>query len=264
MEKILPLLLSLCVLLGGCEINPEIPSPAAALTPTTANTSTPRPAPTPTEPPSPAVIEPLEISEESKIPPLVISAFYPHIQAAGDPRFDGFNQAAEDLVQNFVNDFRTFIHNADIPYDKVESAPSHLNLAYEILYAQDGLISVVFTAEYYVYFAAHPTETNLALNYDLEKDRPVALEDLFVVNDAFLQALADFINVDIMYWSWGKNILPDLEEFQTWNIQPDGLRITFDPGVVAAHVVGSLHTITPYDLIREFILPGGKLAEVVK
>jgi len=57
---------------------------------------------------------------------------------------------------------------------------------------------------------------------------------------------------------------PKAENYDSWNITPDGLQITFDAYQVAAYALGPQEIIVPYSALKAVIKPDGALAAFVK
>lgn len=253
-----PLLCVILFNLAACQLLPTAPpspyGPAASPTPTA-----------PVTYPAPVVV-PVEISEVLASPPLTITARYPRVDAPGDPRYAALNRAAENLVRQQVESFRGEV---TAPGFKPEpTVPgSFISISYEVLYGQNGLVSLLFTTHYYLSGAAHPNQSGTSLNFDLAQGKPLTLADLFDPSSAYLTALRDYCLQDLkaqQTLAWGENLTASPKTFTTWNIQPDGLRISFDPYIVAPYAAGPQKVLIPYAALKAYIYPAGPLASLVK
>ncbi len=256
------LLVLLCSL-SACDLLPSTLSPPqATLLPSP--TSLPEPI-QPTALPAPIVV-PVEISEILSDPPLTITARFPRIDAPGDARYAALNRASEALVRDAVKSFRDDVTN---PAFKPEpSVPgSFIEVTYDVLFGANGLVSYLFTMHYYLSGAAHPNQASFSLNYDLSRGKILALTDIFVSNSNYLAALVDYSLMDLKrqkVLEWGENLTASQDSFQAWNIQPDGLRITFDPYIVAPYAMGPQKVLIPFSALKDYIVPTGPLAPLVK
>lgn len=62
-----------------------------------------------------------------------------------------------------------------------------IDLNYEIKYATDAFISILFTGFYNTHGAAHPNNISFTINFDLNQNRPLRLYDMVVIEDNFLE-----------------------------------------------------------------------------
>ncbi len=60
--------------------------------------------------------------------------------------------------------------------------------------------------------------------------------------------------------AWTEGAAPTIENYKSWNIQPDGLRITFDPYQVASYAAGHQTIVVPYAELGTIIRADGPLA----
>ena len=61
-----------------------------------------------------------------------------------------------------------------------------IDLDYEIKYANDAFISILFTGLYNTYGVAHPNNISFTINFDLKHNRPLSLYDVIIVEDNML------------------------------------------------------------------------------
>ena len=57
---------------------------------------------------------------------------------------------------------------------------------------------------------------------------------------------------------------PTPENYKSWNMQPDGLRITFDPYQVAAYAAGPQTVFVPYSELGDIMRPDGPLGAFIQ
>jgi hypothetical protein len=131
------------------------------------------------------------------------------------------------------------------------------------------LWSLKFDFKFYSDGAAHPGLYSITLNYDLGQGRELGLGDLFLPNSAYLEAIANYCVTELSKQPgfdepWSDGAKPTPENYDNWNITPDGLLITFDMYQVAPGASGPIQVLVPYDQLQAVIDPQGALAGVVK
>jgi hypothetical protein len=131
------------------------------------------------------------------------------------------------------------------------------------------LWSFKFDFKFYSDGAAHPGLYSITLNYDLGQGRELALGDLFLPNSAYLEAIANYCVTELSKQPgfdepWSDGAKPTPENYDNWNITPDGLLITFDMYQVAPGASGPIQVLVPYDQLQAVIDPQGPLAGIVK
>jgi hypothetical protein len=168
-----------------------------------------------------------------------------------------FNQAVDTFLTYGLDDVRQGVVEAEAGPD------SSLWITHTIPAATESLIGVLFYVDGYVTGAAHPFHYSYALNYDLDEARVLGLSELFLPGTPYLEVISrycldDLKRQDVLEWEEG--ILPAPENYQRWNITPDGLLISFDEYTVAPYAAGPQAVVVPYDVLRELIDPEGPLA----
>src|SRR5262249_30472423 len=96
------------------------------------------------------------------------------------------------------------------------------------------------------------------------------LADLFQPNSNYLKVISDYCikeikKLDVSDDEWIRNGAgPKLENYDSWNVTPEGLQITFDAYQVASYAAGPQEVTVPYSLLKPIINPDGPLAAFVK
>ncbi len=231
-----------------------VPTLAPVITETPAASATPLPVATdtPTAPPQADVV-PLQvttqtISEELQTPPLIIDIQYPVFSDAAGNLAEGLNQQVKDLADGLVVDFRQQVTQNTPPPD-LQTGPNGLNVRYDVTYNTGRLVSIYFPISVYYSGAAHPLPYSVTITYDVIDNHPVQLADLFQPGADYLtvlsqQSIASLQAQDMLGWDSGAQ--PQAENFKSWNLTPDGLRITFDPYQVNAYALGYIQVVLPW------------------
>lgn len=184
----------------------------------------------------------------------------PHLMGADLPPVEGFNRAVEGFVAFAIDDFQVGV-------DQAAMGPgSSLWITHTVTAATDDLISVLFYVDGYVMGAAHPFHYAHTLNYDLGEARALTLADLFEPGANYLEVLSQYSLDDLRrqgVLEWEDGALPASENFQRWNLTPDGLLLSFDEYSVAPYAAGPQAVLIPYSVLEDLVDPGGALAPFV-
>ncbi|HMJ26606.1 MAG TPA: DUF3298 domain-containing protein [Pyrinomonadaceae bacterium] len=147
---------------------------------------------------------------------------------------------------------------------------------YNVLLANDDLISVEMTEYSYSGGAAHPNSGFWSLTYDLAGNKELELDDLFKPGGNYKTAIANYVVADIEKRavaieeadakSEGRKPTPrqdpivtaeQLSEISNWGLTPKGLVVYFDfPHVIAVFD----RTLVPYKVVSEYLKPNGPAA----
>ncbi len=233
---------------------PPFPQPTATITQTPAPTFTPAP---------PPIVETRQSREDTKTYSLALN--YPYLDRISDPRFELFNEEVSATIDKIRQDFIDgMISNAPTPDPNLP--PSFLQTTYDITHGDNGLLSVIFTVSYYVSGAAHPNQYAVTLNLDIANARLLQLKDLFKPAADYLQFISNYCIQDLKQKNvleWDTGVLPEEENFHSWNITPEGLLFSFDPYVVAAYALGPQSVTIPYSALKDILDPSGPLAPIL-
>ena len=258
------LLLTFAILISACLVT----TPASTSTPPP--TIPPEPTVPPTLPPQPTVSFSQEkiadhLDSLNNLSGYTIEVAYPKLTGE-DAVSQVFNQTAKELVEHVINFFKKDLENmGELPPDMV-SHESSLNIDYEIIHAEDDLISVLFGISIYYAGAAHPSHFTEALNFDLIDSSVAELSSLFKPGTDYLLFLSDYCLGDLQnqgVLEWEDGALPKQENYRVWNISADGLQITFDPYAVAPYAAGPQQVVIPFDKMSEVLNPDGLLGRVI-
>jgi hypothetical protein len=202
-----------------------------------------------------------------------IETAMPQLAGAGDARVEKFNQAVTNLVASRAGEFKKaadeMVREEAVAKQETKSSrpPNSMDVSYEVTAAGKDFISVLFS--FYEYAGgAHPNTTTESFNYDLNRDAPVRLADLFIPNSNYLTVISDYCVRELKKLDTVSGVEngagPKIENFHSWNITPAGLKITFDPYQVGPYVVGGHVVVIPYSALRPIIKPDGLLAQFSK
>lgn len=217
-----------------------------------------------------------QIKESNKKLMYEIAAQYPQLTGGNNPNFEKFNQTARAIVTQKVAGFKK-----DLAPEEGEEPPpegsmgSSLNIGYQVVLAQDDLVSVEFDIGSYYQGAAHPNSYSDVINYDLKNGKQLKLSDLFKPGAKYLQTISAYCIADLKKQSQEKKI--DLlaeqiaegagasaKNYQNWNITKTGLDINFDAYQVGPYAVGPQAVHVPYATLKDLINPEGPVGQFAK
>jgi hypothetical protein len=220
----------------------------------------------------------------------------PHLAGADTARVEKFNRAVTNLVARRTGEFKKAAaeraREAATAKEDV-SPPSSLLIDYVVTTANKGFISILFTFSEFT-GGQHPNNYSESFNYDLNRNAPVSLADLFIRNSNYLKVISDYsigeleklekdiymrsvrseaqtdsagelekLEADIVF-RINMGAGPELKNFRSWNITPTGLHINFDTYQVGPYVDGPYGVVVPYSMLKRIIKPDGLLAQFAK
>lgn len=206
-----------------------------------------------------------------------IETALPQISGADSARVEKFNQAVANLVAARAGEFRKAVdemarEDASAAKQGVKpisstSLTNSLGVSYEVTAANKDFISILFSFFEFT-GGAHPNTTTESFNYDLNRNAPVNLADLFTPNSNYLKVISDYAVKELKKLETVDNpeegAGPKLDNFHSWNITFAGLKITFDRYQVGAYAVGEHEVVVPYSVLKPIINPDGILAQFAK
>ncbi len=240
---------------------PALPTSTRTLVPTAVPTDTPVPPPTVAPTAAAPQFHPLDvqdqtIQQETKTPPETIDLQYPLFSDPAGASVDGLNKQITDLLNRYQADFHELVRTNTPP--PVDLGNNGLYIRYEMHQNAEGFVSVFFNISTYYQGMAHPLPQSETVNYDLRRDQPLLLADLFNPGVDYLSILSkicieDLKSQGVLEWDAGAG--PDAANFKSWNITPDGLLINFDPYQVAAYAAGFQKVLIPWDILAGDLNP---------
>ncbi len=230
------------------------------------------PAPTDTDtsqPVLPVMVEPVElksstVNEESQAPIYKITAQTPYLDPSTDPKVQAFNEAVKSIVDGEVAAFKGGM--AEMPAEPI-SAGSSFDIQHQLIGQKGNIWSIQFNINGYADGAAHPYHYSITFNYDLQNGKQLTLDDLFLPNSNYLQALSDISKAELATRDIAfddeiqKGADPLAENYRNWNLSNEGfLVITFDEYQVAAYAAGPQTVTIPFSSLTQVINAQGPLA----
>lgn len=202
----------------------------------------------------------------------------PQLIGSDSARGDLFNKAASDFVAARVGEFKKFMDEmaredaasaregakSAAPRPAPDTPPNSMDVSYEVTAANKDFISILFSFFEYA-GGAHPNSSTASFNYDLRRNAPVKLADLFTSDSNYLKVISDYSIRELkklkMPSGPEEGAGPKLENFHSWNVTPAGLKITFDRYQVGSYAEGEYVVVIPYSVLKPIIKPDGPLAQ---
>jgi hypothetical protein len=256
----------------GCALTQTLSDPTptvrASDTPAVFTTTPEEPTKTPTEasptdtPEYAPELNSENFREENETPKYIIEITFPSL--VGVPDSEILNQGIADLLELEMDAFKTMAQdNEEWRAANMPEIGNDMYVDYIVVIDQKGLISILFTISTYTAGAAHPFSFSRTVNYNVSEEHFIELAELFFPGTNYLELLSDLCLSrlrDSGIDPWEEGALPIVENYRNWNIQDDGLLITFDVYQVAPYAAGPQRVLIPYQELRESIPPGGLLA----
>jgi len=208
--------------------------------------------------------------EENKELAYKIDATYPQI--AGENLSENaqqFNKAMSELTSAVVQQFKKYVnadkaHMSTLPEDLRKNS---LEVDYDLDVVKmkgNTIVSVRLDIEGSQAGRAHPYHNHRVLNFDLETGKVLELNDLFKAKAKYLNAMANYAKQKLDAKLEDKSFIaegtqPVLNNFRNWNLENDGILITFDEYQVAPYVYGAQEVEVPYEMLKTFVAPGAAI-----
>lgn len=187
---------------------------------------------------------------------------------------NAFNEEVTKVITEEINYFKQRVAEAQDYQQTLDKSKVKNRLAIDynsaVMNLEDQpIISIRFVMQAYVTGMAHPYRRYRTVNFDLDAGAPIELSQLFDPSSNYLETLANVANanlskkirVDAML---AGGAAPTPDNYRNWNINPNGLRITFDEATVAPYVYGSQSVLIPYSELKSLINPESALGRCLE
>jgi pimeloyl-ACP methyl ester carboxylesterase len=166
----------------------------------------------------------------------------------------GFNQAVERvLTTGEIGSRLEQCRDSDLP----EGLQNYANVDFEVVYADERFVSLRFTVGYTMGGGVRQSRISQGMSYDLVSDTEIDLASLFLSGLDYLTVLSAYAFYDLTQREVAdldtllERTEPVAENYQSWNITPGGLLITFDRHFVTA-VDGPQEVLVPVDELKAY------------
>lgn len=185
-----------------------------------------------------------------------VEAEYPQLRNPRFPNEVALNNMIKNLVLADVTKFRE--HEKQVmSARKTPGLDESLEIEYEVIAVRNDVYSIKFTHRVMSRGQMHPIDYPVTVNYDLALERPIQLRDIFKPNSKYLTAISKYSYAELQR-RYGDNFMmkdgtaPKAENFEHWNLTPEGLLISFDDYQVGPHAMGQPVLLIPYAALEEF------------
>jgi len=172
------------------------------------------------------------------------------------PQIINNNSSSNQLFNQKIKNFVATLQHSEIKHSTLTDTEK---VDYQVIYNKNNLISIRFKIINSPAGAAHPSITFKSFNYDFSRNQALELSDLFPANSNYLQIIANHCHKILMnktkknptkYFSTLINAgtKPITANYQIWSFGNGFIRITFNPGQVAADLFHGVSIKVPLSL----------------
>jgi hypothetical protein len=218
-------------------------------------------------------IEFKSIKKKDKEKKYEITISYSQIKGLNNAFEKGYNNLLKSFAEAQADSFKVWMQDWESPPNFEQG--SFYDLDDTVLYNDSKIISTLFYEFYYFAGAAHPNNNNFSVNYDLENDREIKLNDLFkgdylkTISEICIEGITKYkkdydpeFNVKDDEWL-NSGAGPDEKNFKVFNITKDNFVTTFPTYQVASYAEGSQTVEIPYSRLKDIINPDGLLGKFI-
>lgn len=202
-------------------------------------------------------------------PKIVAKFVYPKLTSDDEAdEIESFNDAVNDLLDTELQTFKNKVNDLQLNQPK-RKASNHLNIDFDsstLNLTKTPIFSIRFVIEGNIVGMAHPYHYHQVLNMSLDDDTTLSLDELFKPDSNYLFWLSNY-TTGVLTKKLSSGVLmedgltPTPDHFKLWNLEPSGMRFTFDEATVAPYVYGTQSVIVPYDLLKPMLNPDSVLAK---
>jgi hypothetical protein len=184
---------------------------------------------------------------------------YPQIAIPATLNERKFNLWLERAILEDVADFRAHLDDSAKGKLSRPSGPEEsLDIRYQTIVADQELISINFTEIVTSASQIHPNTHPVTFNYDLRHGRSLKLSDIFQDKVGYLPVIAEYCEAELKH-KYGDQLFDNdraaakPENYQNWNIGPEGLIISFNDYQVGPHAMGRPVIVVPYSALSKVL-----------
>jgi hypothetical protein len=181
---------------------------------------------------------------------------------------DAFNQAVTKVIHEEITAFKQQVADAQTYQHTLDKAKvkNRLSVDYSsaiINLEEKPLISIRFIIQGYATGMAHPYRRYRVVNFDIDAGSDIQLSELFKPDSNYMEVITNSAKNDLDKMLRAKSIIssPTAENMTNWNLNLNGIRITFDPATVAPAVYGTQTVLIPYSTLKD---PASSLGQCLK
>ncbi len=198
-------------------------------------------------------------------------AEYPRLvsdKGKSDARVLDFNEAVRSFIYKEMS--WSLIDARDREKEKREhwrDVEEYHHVRYEVSYASDDFISIVFTAEGYSWGAAHGYEYPLVINYDLRRNKILKPASFFKPRSDYLRLLSSYCKESLSQRHGAKfldeqYIEPKAKYYENISVTDKGLLIMLGECNVLPCSAGSQSVLVPFEVLKDRLNPRSPVARL--
>jgi hypothetical protein len=234
-------------------------SPTIEIQPTKTELKAPPPATEITEPPNSEVvfadgrlrILADEVRLTSERLRYAVEVRYPQIAGSDELHIKRLNQRirrlAVDSYQWTLNPSKADLRRYKQTFPDVFNS---VDLDYEIVLANDSILSIYLNSFAYGIGAAHSVQISYVINYDLKSHRELKLVDLFRQKSRYLAFISLYCTNEL---SFIEPLEPNAETFASWNLTDKGIRFNFDACTINGCAGGAQAVTIPFSALKPIL-----------
>jgi hypothetical protein len=203
------------------------------------------------------VIVPDEVQLKSKRLRYKINVRYPQIVGSEELHIRQLNQRLKQIATK-QDEWPLNPSKSDLRYyrEKWPDVFNTVDIDYEIRLASNTLLSIYFVGYSYGIGAAHSVQYSFAINYDLTLRKELELSEIFTPRSGHLEFISLYCVYQLSKQSdfiFEEALTPRAENFESWNLTRDGLRINFDACRVFGCASGEQSVVIPFAALHHLL-----------
>ena len=219
------------------------------------------------------------LQQEWRSPSTTVGVHIPQMTYTSKPaKAAAFNDLINIKVKQITDGFLQQVADWDDDNVPLPEQVNFIDVSVKARTANAKVLSLIFDISTYYSGSAHPNRSTMSFNYDLEKDRELILDDLFVTGKSYISKLSEITiaslralppdthgaeavetgDLELREWDldWLKGGAgPDENNFHTVTIAPEGFYLEFDPYDIDSYAAGSTEILIPYTQLGGYVAP---------
>ena len=209
-------------------------------------------------------------------PRIVIKSLVPKLvsDSTDDPdeTISDFNQQVADLINTEADQFKENVKEMRAKSPDKAKQRNDLDVDFDTSIINTGdtpIVSIRFTFSGYADGLSARYRYHRVLNYNLDSGKLIELSDLFSPDANYLQVISDYSRAVLSKKLRNQTMImegtePRADNFSNWNIDPTGLRFTFDESKVAPAIDGTQVVVVPYSVLNDLMSPDSPISDCLK
>lgn len=215
------------------------------------------------------ITTPKQITDASASIKYKIEVNYPSFSGLSDTATESvINSQIQKQMESEVTSFKQEVDQTEqnlgnVP-QSIQEAINEFYITFDVVRADDQIVSVQFKVMDYQAGMDHPNNYNLVFNYDVIGKKQITNAALFAPNADYLSVLSTTTK-DLLIKRFSDNpyagdfinegTAPTTDNFKLFTIGPRELNVIFDPYQVAPYYEGTQIVSLPFNTIRPILNP---------